>query len=107
ADVEDVLEALREHGRAAADALKHHVPVPVSDDRSRLGQQGRVRAEGEIDLVYRNQLLIVGNDLRRARSIGQEVHNDRTTEDATVSVLVSGPGLVALLGGEPVRGEVT
>ena len=97
ADVEDVLQAVAECGGRAAGALDKRVPVAVDDLRGRHGQERRERAENQLVVVGGDQLLVVGDDLGRARRVRDDVELDRVAHQAAGGVDVVGPELVALL----------
>ena len=104
---EDVVQLLAEHRRAAARRLDEGVVVAVRDGCGGRGQQGRERPERERDLVVRDQVLVVRDDLRRARRVVDDLQLHLLALEAAVHVDHGGPELVAAHRGLAGIGEVS
>ena len=75
-------ELLVEDRGAAAGRLDERVAVAVRDRRRRRREQRRERAEDEVDLVLRDEVLVVRGGLGRARRVVLDDQLDLAAEDA-------------------------
>ena len=82
------------------------VVVALRDVRGGNAQQRRERAEHEVDVVLRDQVLVVRDDLVRAARVVDDLQLDLPAEDAAVRVHRVGPQLVPPLRGLARIGEV-
>ena len=94
-------ELLVEHGGAAAGRLDERVAVAVRDGCGRRGEQGRERPEDEVDLVLRDEVLVVRRRLRRAAGVVLDDQLHLPAQDAALRVDGLRPQLVALLANLP------
>src|SRR5262249_53527239 len=98
---------LAEHQRRPAGALDEGEAVPVRDLRSWRRQQGRERPEGQVHMLDRDQVGVVGVDLRRTAVVIEYHQLDFAAKEAAVRIDIVRPQLVATLECLPVGREVT
>ena len=103
---EDVVQLLVEDRRTAARRLDERVVVAVGHRRRGSGEERREGPERESDLVLRDQVLVVRDDLVRARRVVDDLQLDLVAQEPAVGVDDARPELVAALRGLARVGEV-
>src|SRR5450631_3207059 len=100
------MDAPVEDAQATTRGLGEGVAETVGDRRRRDREQAAERSEDERDLVLRDQVLVVGDDLRGAARVIHVLHGHLVAEQAALGVLVMRPEVVALDEGLAVPREI-
>src|SRR5690348_5865068 len=103
--VETLDAAIEDRGRATG-AFDERVAITVRHDGRWLGQEAGERPDGEIDVVHRDQFVVVGSHLIRRAVVADDVELHLTPQQTAVLVHLVRPELIALLERLAVVGEV-
>jgi hypothetical protein len=105
-DVVYALDPAVEDGRSAPSAFEHRIAVAVGDDRRGFGQKAGVRANGEINVIHRNELGVVGGHLFRGTVVRDDVELYLAPQQAATLIDLVGPKFITLLKRFAIVGKV-